>query len=330
MIDEKRLGWHDFQRTGGGGAERAITSWMVSAADGGLDGSAAGRISRGRHAAATERSRRRLTDGVTCPDCRPIVADCRRIAASMHGSRSDMIADVRSRSDHHRRGTVGPLRRHRRQAARPRLPGHRAGRARQFDLSVFRRRWCSSRRRNCSRSAGCRSSRPYEKPTRVEALKLLPQGRRHVRSADRVRGDGALRRARAAAGRRTGRGGGGRCLSSKRARRAASTASATRGTSSSRSATTIAPNLLNVPGEDLPHVHHYYSEPHPYYRRRVVIVGGGNSAAESALEMFRAGAHVTLVHRTPELKNDHQVLGAAGHREPDQGRLDRRALQHAA
>ena len=63
-----------------------------------------------------------------------------------------------------------------------------------------------------------------------------------------------------------------------------------------------APNLLNVPGEDLPHVHHYYSEPHPYYRRRVVIVGGGNSAAEWALELFRSGAHVTLVHRHPELK----------------------------
>ena len=63
------------------------------------------------------------------------------------------------------------------------------------------------------------------------------------------------------------------------------------------------PNRLNVPGEDLPHVHHYYSEPHPYYRKRVVIVGGGNSAAESALEIFRAGGHVTLVHRWPELKS---------------------------
>jgi len=63
------------------------------------------------------------------------------------------------------------------------------------------------------------------------------------------------------------------------------------------------PNLLGVPGEDLPHVHHYYSESHPFYRQRVVIVGGGNSAAESALELFRAGAHVTLVHRAPELKS---------------------------
>src|SRR5580693_2107664 len=63
------------------------------------------------------------------------------------------------------------------------------------------------------------------------------------------------------------------------------------------------PVLLGVPGEDLPHVHHYYGEPHPYYRQRVVIVGGGNSAAESALEMYRAGAHVTVVHRAAALKS---------------------------
>jgi thioredoxin reductase (NADPH) len=63
------------------------------------------------------------------------------------------------------------------------------------------------------------------------------------------------------------------------------------------------PVRLGVPGEDLPHVRHYYGEPHPYYRQRVVIVGGGNSAAEAALEMYRAGAHVTLVHRASELKS---------------------------
>jgi thioredoxin reductase (NADPH) len=62
------------------------------------------------------------------------------------------------------------------------------------------------------------------------------------------------------------------------------------------------PVKIGVPGEDLPHVHHYYGEPHPHYRQRVVIVGGGNSAAESALEMYRAGAHVTVVHRSPTLK----------------------------
>jgi thioredoxin reductase (NADPH) len=63
------------------------------------------------------------------------------------------------------------------------------------------------------------------------------------------------------------------------------------------------PVMLGVPGEDLPHVHHYYDEPHAYYRQRVVIVGGANSAAEAALEMHRAGAHVTIVHRSPELKS---------------------------
>ena len=57
------------------------------------------------------------------------------------------------------------------------------------------------------------------------------------------------------------------------------------------------PNRLGVPGEDLPHVNHYFNDPHPFYQRRVVVVGGKNSAAEAALELFRAGAHVTLVHR---------------------------------
>ena len=57
------------------------------------------------------------------------------------------------------------------------------------------------------------------------------------------------------------------------------------------------PNYLGIPGEELPHVAHYYTEAHPYYRRRVVIVGGKNSAAETALELFRAGVQVTLVHR---------------------------------
>jgi thioredoxin reductase (NADPH) len=61
------------------------------------------------------------------------------------------------------------------------------------------------------------------------------------------------------------------------------------------------PNLLGVPGEDLPHVSHFYSESHPYYRQRVVIVGGKNSACEAALELHRNGAQVTLVHRGPTL-----------------------------
>jgi thioredoxin reductase (NADPH) len=57
------------------------------------------------------------------------------------------------------------------------------------------------------------------------------------------------------------------------------------------------PNYLGIPGEDLPHVSHYYTDAHPYYRHRVVVVGGKNGAAEAALELFRGGAQVTLVHR---------------------------------
>jgi thioredoxin reductase (NADPH) len=61
------------------------------------------------------------------------------------------------------------------------------------------------------------------------------------------------------------------------------------------------PNFLGVPGEDLPHVSHYYREPHAYYRRKVVVVGGKNSAAIVALELYRAGAEVTLVYRGDQL-----------------------------
>jgi len=61
------------------------------------------------------------------------------------------------------------------------------------------------------------------------------------------------------------------------------------------------PNYLGIPGENLPHVFHYYSEAHQYYRQRVVVVGGKNSAAEASLELFRAGVHVTLVHRRAAL-----------------------------
>lgn len=60
-------------------------------------------------------------------------------------------------------------------------------------------------------------------------------------------------------------------------------------------------NPLGVPGEELPHVHHYYKEAHPYSGSRVVVVGGKNSAVETALDLFRHGAQVTLVHRRPEL-----------------------------
>jgi thioredoxin reductase (NADPH) len=61
------------------------------------------------------------------------------------------------------------------------------------------------------------------------------------------------------------------------------------------------PNRLNVPGEDLPHVSHYYTEPHEFWREDVVVVGGKNSAAEAALDLYRNGANVTLVHRDAHL-----------------------------
>ncbi|MEX2215888.1 MAG: NAD(P)-binding domain-containing protein [Phycisphaeraceae bacterium] len=57
------------------------------------------------------------------------------------------------------------------------------------------------------------------------------------------------------------------------------------------------PRLLEVPGEDLPHVTHYFDDPHAYFRRKVLIVGGRNSAAEAAIRCHRAGAQVTLCCR---------------------------------
>jgi thioredoxin reductase (NADPH) len=61
------------------------------------------------------------------------------------------------------------------------------------------------------------------------------------------------------------------------------------------------PNLLNVPGEGLSKVNHYYNDPHPYFGTDVLVIGGKNSAAIAALELWRHGARVTLVHRGPEM-----------------------------
>ena len=57
------------------------------------------------------------------------------------------------------------------------------------------------------------------------------------------------------------------------------------------------PNLLNVPGEELDKVLHYYKEPHPYYNHDVAVIGAKNSAAIAALELWWTGARVTLIHR---------------------------------
>jgi thioredoxin reductase (NADPH) len=60
-------------------------------------------------------------------------------------------------------------------------------------------------------------------------------------------------------------------------------------------------NQLNIPGEDLPKVSHYYGEPHPYYDTDVLVIGGKNSAAIAALDLWRHGARVILVHRESQV-----------------------------
>jgi thioredoxin reductase (NADPH) len=128
---------------------------------------------------------------------------------------------------------------------------------------------------------------PYEKPTQWEALRY------YRRVADSY----ALRIVLGEEVRHVERGAEGFVLrlASGRERRAAAVVFAT--------GYYDHPNRMGVPGEDLPHVSHYYDEPHPYYRKRVVVVGGKNSAAIAALELARAGAHVTLVHRRERLSD---------------------------
>jgi len=63
------------------------------------------------------------------------------------------------------------------------------------------------------------------------------------------------------------------------------------------------PNMLGIPGEDLPKVIHYYKEPHPYFNHDVAVIGGKNSAAITALELFWTGARVTLIHRRQTLSD---------------------------
>ena len=136
---------------------------------------------------------------------------------------------------------------------------------------------------------------PFDKPTRAEALryyrKVVDIFQIQVSLYEQVTSIEAT-----SAGEDAGSGGPGRFLVESRT---------SRGVTRVREARNVVlamgyyelPNMLNVPGEDLPHVTHFYKEAHPYYRQRVVIVGGKNSAAEAALEIHRAGGHVTMVHR---------------------------------
>lgn len=63
------------------------------------------------------------------------------------------------------------------------------------------------------------------------------------------------------------------------------------------------PNLLNIPGENLPKVKHYFDEAHPYVYLNIVVIGGGNSAVDVALETYRRGSKVTMVVRETSLKD---------------------------
>lgn len=138
---------------------------------------------------------------------------------------------------------------------------------------------------------------PFDKPTRAEALryyrKVVDTFQIQVSLFEKVI---AIEAASAADDDRGGSGGPSRFLVE---------SCTSRGVTRVREARNVVlamgyyelPNMLGIPGEDLPHVTHFYKEAHPYYRQRVVIVGGKNSAAEAALEIHRAGGHVTMVHR---------------------------------
>ena len=63
-----------------------------------------------------------------------------------------------------------------------------------------------------------------------------------------------------------------------------------------------APKLLHIPGEDLPHVSHYFHDPHTYFAKKLLIIGGRNSAVEAAVRCQRAGAHVTISYRRADFE----------------------------
>jgi thioredoxin reductase (NADPH) len=63
------------------------------------------------------------------------------------------------------------------------------------------------------------------------------------------------------------------------------------------------PNYMNVPGEKLPKVMHYFKEAHPYFDKNIVVVGGKNSSVDASIELVKAGAHVTVIYRGSEYSN---------------------------
>ena len=93
------------------------------------------------------------------------------------------------------------------------------------------------------------------------------------------------------------------------------------------------PNYLGIPGEDLSKVKHYYHEPHPFYGLDVLVIGGKNSAAIAALDLWRHGAKVTLVHRGAEMHRHvkYWILPDINNRikeRRDQGLLQQQRHQH--
>jgi thioredoxin reductase (NADPH) len=62
------------------------------------------------------------------------------------------------------------------------------------------------------------------------------------------------------------------------------------------------PNKIDALGQELPNVAYHYTEAHPFFGLRVTVIGGGNSAADAALDLYRHGAQVTLIHRGPDLR----------------------------
>ncbi len=89
------------------------------------------------------------------------------------------------------------------------------------------------------------------------------------------------------------------------------------------------PNALGVPGEDLPHVSHYFVEGHRHWRQKVVIVGGGNSAVDAALESWRAGAEVTMILRGDGLHPTVKAWVLPGYHQSAHGRQHQGPLPFA-